>query len=378
MQGFWGKGRATGTTGGGLVLPGGVEGEAATACASGRAYASVLARVSASRCPQEPIAAFAGGALPHTILSCCQGALLDMFNTRTVLPLRATCKDAAAAVAGHAWEDMDTVIHGHVGSELWVAGGFDPGQGAWRACFPRARCANVGQRKGEEPWENPCGRRLAVVDEDFVHFVGLRALNMRHCSLVTDAALACLEGIHTLDMTGCSQLAITDAGLAHLRGIHTLYMSDCSQPTITDAAFAHLRGIHTLDISRGYFSPCLNVSDAAFAHLGGIHTLRMKFCNQATVSDAAFAHLAGIQCLDMSGCNQATITDAAFAFLAGVHTLLMNGCSQATITEAALDPLAGIHALQIVNCDHAIQQAARLRGLPVVPCTGRQWVLDEL
>ena len=64
--------------------------------------AASLTRISASRSPQDAIAAFAGGALPHTILSCCQGALLDMFSTRAVLPLRATCRDAVAAVAARA------------------------------------------------------------------------------------------------------------------------------------------------------------------------------------------------------------------------------------------------------------------------------------
>jgi hypothetical protein len=64
-------------------------------------HAASLARISASRSPQGAIAAFAGGALPHTILSCCQGALLAMFSTQDVLPLRATCRDAVAAVAAH-------------------------------------------------------------------------------------------------------------------------------------------------------------------------------------------------------------------------------------------------------------------------------------
>ena len=45
-------------------------------------------RLSSSLQPQDAICAFAGDALPHTILSCCQGTLLSMFSTRTVLSLR--------------------------------------------------------------------------------------------------------------------------------------------------------------------------------------------------------------------------------------------------------------------------------------------------
>jgi hypothetical protein len=52
-----------------------------------------------------------------------------------------------------------------------------------------------------------------------------------------------------LNMRGCTQAGITDAAFACLRGIHTQQMVDCTQAGITDAAFAHLRGIHTLDVS---------------------------------------------------------------------------------------------------------------------------------
>ncbi len=40
----------------------------------------------------------------------------------------------------------------------------------------------------------------------------------------------------------------TNAAFVRLAGIHTLNMSLCSQATVTDAAFAHLHGIRTLVI----------------------------------------------------------------------------------------------------------------------------------
>ena len=89
--------------------------------------AAMFARLSASRGALGPLCAFAGGALPTTILSCCAGALLPLLSTQDVLPLRAACKEAAAAIAQHPWENSETLIMGCVG--------------AWRACFPRARAA---------------------------------------------------------------------------------------------------------------------------------------------------------------------------------------------------------------------------------------------
>jgi hypothetical protein len=53
------------------------------------------------------------------------------------------------------------------------------------------------------------------------------------CALITDAGLAHLTGIHTLNMDDCR--LITDAGLAHLTGIHTLYMGGCNPATIAAA-----------------------------------------------------------------------------------------------------------------------------------------------
>jgi hypothetical protein len=58
-------------------------------------------------------------------------------------------------------------------------------------------------------------------------------MDMRRCQLITNAGLAHLTGIHTLDMSWCK--LITDAGLAHLTGIHTLRMVGCTHAIIAAA-----------------------------------------------------------------------------------------------------------------------------------------------
>ena len=89
------------------------------------------------------------GGRGRTLLAECPGALLQYFDTPGACALRLVCREYQAAVGAHPWEDRDTVILG--------------GIGGWRACFPRARCANV----------NKYTRHAPVVDADFVHFVGL-------------------------------------------------------------------------------------------------------------------------------------------------------------------------------------------------------------
>jgi hypothetical protein len=125
------------------------------------------------------------GGTQETLLSEVGPVLLPFFTTRDACALRLVCREFLAAVSEHPWEDRDTVIQGAIG--------------AWRACFPRARCANVQKR--DEFYE--VARVAPVVDADFVHFVGLRELYMAGCMDVTDAAFAYLRGIHTLDMASC-------------------------------------------------------------------------------------------------------------------------------------------------------------------------------
>jgi hypothetical protein len=257
-----------------------------------------------------------------TIVSIVGVVLLPFFDTREACSLRLVCRELKQAVADFPWEDMGTVIRGSIA--------------LWRACLPRARGANVGQRIGDGLYHNPNGRRTAVVDGDFVHFVGLRALNISLCRKVTDAAFVHLRGIERLDMSHCDQPTITDAAFAHLVGIQRLSIWYCDQATITDAAFVHLKGIKVLNMSM-----CSQLTDAAFEHLKGIHTLFMWRCSQATITDAAFEHLKGI------------------------HSLVMTGCNQASITGAGLEHLKGITRLGMWRCSDEAKAAAESLGLPV-------------
>jgi hypothetical protein len=284
----------------------------------------------------------AAGNPTETLLSEVGLVLLKMFDTREACALRLICREFTEAVGRQQWEDRETVILGSIA--------------AWRACFPRARCANVKR------WDDygMHARKSPVVDADFVHFEGLRELDMKGSIGFTDAAFAHLRGLHTLNMSSCNQSTITDAAFAHLRGIHTLDMTGCYQSTITDAAFAHLVGIQRLSI---YCCSQATLTDAAFVHLRGIQLLNMSCCRQLT--DAAFVHLRGIHTLYMYSCMQAAISDAAFVHLQGIHTLVMNGCNQATLTGAGFAHLQGIRALGMRNCRADQVAAARGLGLSV-------------
>ena len=259
----------------------------------------------AARCVRIPLA---GGGQETLLSEVGAQYLLPLFTTAEACALRLVCREFLAAVTEQPWEDTQTVIQGSIA--------------AWRACFPRARCANVQQ------WGWRFERRAAPVgDADFVHFEGLRQLYMAGCRDVTDAAFVHLRGIHTLDMSYCGQAAITDAAFAHLAGIQRLSIMLCHQATITDAAFLHLQGIQLLNIGE-----CRQLTDAAFLNLRGIRTLFMWYCT--AITDAAFVHLRGIHTLVMEGCRQATITGVAFAHLKGIQVLGMCECRDEQVETA--------------------------------------------
>ena len=252
----------------------------------------------------------AGGG-QESLLSEVGFVLLPLFTTRDACALRLVCREFLAAVSEHPWEDGQTAIKGSIA--------------AWRACFPHARCANIAHHSftGGEV------RIAPVEDADFVHFEGLRELNMLGSEDVTDAAFVHLRDIHSLEMSFC--FGLTDAALPHLVGIQRLGVAGCD---ITDAAFAHLRGIQLLNII-----VCAQLTDAAFAHLRGIKTLFMRGCDQPAITDAAFVHLRGIRTLAMDQCTQATITGATFSSLAGIGFLGIDGCSGVVAAAA--------HALEL-------------------------------
>jgi hypothetical protein len=143
---------------------------------------------------------------------------------------------------------------------------------AWRAANPDALVANVRERDD-------------LVDADFVHLAGIKALNM----------------------VGCRNPGLTDAAFVHLRGLHTLWMGLCVQASMTDAAFVHLHGLHTLSM---YDCTQRTITDVAFTHLPGIQVLHMQYCNQATITGATFVHLRGMRVLYMRGCPPVAIAAA--------------------------------------------------------------------
>jgi hypothetical protein len=176
---------------------------------------------------------------------------------------------------------------------------------------------------------------------------------------VTDALVAHLGGVHTLDLT---LQRVTDAGVAHLSNVHTLLLGGTE---VGDAGVACLGGLHTLDLHR------TRVTDAGVGALSGLHTLLL---GHTDVGDAGVARLGGLHTLCL---HRTRVTDAGVGALSGLHTLLLG---HTDVGDAGVGPLSGLHALDLHGTRVTDAGRARLRNVRSLDVSGMiaRCALDEL
>jgi hypothetical protein len=126
-----------------------------------------------------PITAFAGGKDTTTLLSCCGHALLPLLPIRALLALRATCRDARAALQAHPLEDGTTDV-----------GRSEGGLAAWHASFPSARVACCAP--GRHPMSS-------------VHNFPLNQDSFSGTLTLTPGGCHCLRGLSELRVLGVSE-----------------------------------------------------------------------------------------------------------------------------------------------------------------------------
>ncbi len=102
------------------------------------------------------------------------------------------------------------------------------------------------------------------------HISTLRELSMQHCTQagLTDASLRCIARtqpqLHTIRLSGCTQVGISNAGICALSTLAALShvdLSGCDQPTLGDGGLVPL------------------------AEAGHLQTLLLSKCSQRTITD---------------------------------------------------------------------------------------------
>ena len=157
-----------------------------------------------------------------TVLDRACNALLPLFTTAEACALRLVSQDFLAAVRKFPWDDKKTVIKGSIG--------------AWHACFPHARAANLSHSNVYEA-PSPAGLRAAGIPLEHIHYLSeLRHLYVRGNPSFTDEALLRLGGsVQHLDIRGCMNLSGNH--MERMAGAALVRMDFCRKAAF-DAALA--------------------------------------------------------------------------------------------------------------------------------------------
>jgi hypothetical protein len=172
-------------------------------------------RISASRPINTAIDAFAGGTQNTTILSSSYHTLLSFFDTKTILPFRAVCKDTKNAVQNHNWHDEKTVVSNIIN---------------WNICFPRASAIFIA--------------KLKINDNDFELLRDINTLIILYNCNITGEGFVHLENLQTLKIYNCN--SIDDSSFKHLKNIRNISINNCFG--ITGDGFSYLKNIKTFEI----------------------------------------------------------------------------------------------------------------------------------
>ncbi|MHC4544304.1 MAG: TlpA family protein disulfide reductase, partial [Planctomycetota bacterium] len=136
--------------------------------------------------------------------------------------------------------------------------------------------------------------------EGIVRYANLRGSALEHAvedllrgplipdAQITDAGMAHLKGLTSLETLRLDNTQVGDEGLAYLKGLTSLKVLYLADTQVTDAGLAHigeLTTLHKLCVGR------TQVSDAGLEHLNGLTSLHDLCVGSTKVTDSGLEHL---------------------------------------------------------------------------------------
>ena len=154
---------------------------------------------------------------------------------------------------------------------------------------------------------------------------------------VTDAELAHLQGLTSLQWLNLTSEQVTDAGLAHLQRLTKLRGLDLDNTQVTDAGLAHLQRLTSLrELS---IASDIRVTDAGLAHLKRLTCIQLLDLNNTQVTDAGLAHLQGLTGLRGLILDNTQVTDAGLTYLQRLTSLESLGLGGTEVTDSGVAKL---------------------------------------
>ncbi len=183
---------------------------------------------------------------------------------------------------------------------------------------------------------------------------------------LTDAGLAQLQGLHSLESITLDSAEVTDTGLKHIGGLVQLKALSVSSPKVGDPGLEHLRGLGQLE-SLILQSP--QITDAGLHPLGDLTHLRYLYLGECAVTGRGCEQLKGLEGLqDLTICY-ARIQGDGLEYLGGLSQLKSLDLAGNPLDDVGMTHLRGLVQLQVLNLngtrvtDAGLQNLAQLTQL---------------
>jgi hypothetical protein len=222
--------------------------------------------------------------------------------------------------------------------------------------------------------------RCPITDEGLAHLAGLTALkelNLSDCEF-TDAGLSLLSGLTNLEQLNLASSfgdspQIKGPGLAALAGMTKLQVLVLDKNLVDDAALEHLKNLKAL---RELYLEQTRVVGPGLKHLQGLGSLTFLSLNETKVTDAGMEALQGISSLEVLNLHGAFINGEGIKHLRGLKKLATLNLGDTAVSDAALANLAGLSALKHLILertqvsDSGLESLQALKGLKRVALMG--------
>jgi Leucine-rich repeat (LRR) protein len=186
---------------------------------------------------------------------------------------------------------------------------------------------------------------------------------------ISDAGLAYLEGMGSLQALFLTGTAIHDTGLRHLAKLSALERLDLSDTEISDAGLTHLLGLKNLQ--RLWLIDDA-VGDAGLRTIGQLPALQNLNLSGSQLTDRGIKHLAGLRRLRVLWLYHTELTDVALPALARLTALRRLSLCRTQITGRGLSALSALRSLRVLDLsgtpleDDRLAELAKLRSLRVL------------